>query len=42
MDNAAATAVQEGADIDDGASLAVGGSGLSGIPDTHIRAPDSR
>ncbi|MFC5722335.1 CoA transferase subunit A [Streptomyces gamaensis] len=38
MDKAVASAAQAVADIADGASLAVGGFGLTGVPDTLIRA----
>jgi hypothetical protein len=38
MDKVCASAAEAVADIPDGASLAVGGFGLSGIPDVLIRA----
>ncbi|MGW1195248.1 CoA transferase subunit A [Streptomyces sp. NPDC002536] len=38
MDKAVPTAAEAVADIEDGASLAVGGFGLVGVPDTLIRA----
>ncbi|MFC0598202.1 CoA transferase subunit A [Streptomyces palmae] len=42
MDKVVASAAEAVADIEDGASLAVGGFGLSGVPDTLIRALHAR
>ncbi|MEV4431338.1 CoA transferase subunit A [Streptomyces sp. R-07] len=42
MDKVVASAAEAVADIEDGASLAVGGFGLSGVPDVLIRALHAR
>ncbi|MGW1161337.1 CoA transferase subunit A [Streptomyces sp. NPDC002519] len=42
MDKVVATALEAVADVPDGASLAVGGFGLSGVPDVLIRALHER
>jgi 3-oxoacid CoA-transferase subunit A len=42
MDKVRASAAEAVADIRDGASLAVGGFGLSGIPDVLARRPIRR